>query len=311
MVGEDATQIVPGQTIPLDPSMKVICLSAGRAVIGEQNVSLGSDENDRSVSLLITFGSFRYFVGGDIHELVELKIAAADLAPNVDVYQANHHGSHTSSSFTFLEDLSPSVVIISNGNVARYQHPRQVTLDNFERLQPAPVVFQTNKYLDDGDEAGNVLNAFIADPETHDKDGTILVTVNPSATSYRVTYGTDSSHTFLVKAATIAGDVIIESLLPNPAGLDSELEEVTLRNTGTDAISVVDWVLKDASGKSWSLNAIGSIAPNASATIVRNGQPMSLNNSGDEIVLIDDQDRVRDRFVYLGSTEGERITTGN
>lgn len=114
-----------------------------------------------------------------------------------------------------------------------------------------------------------------------------------------------------IKAATIAGDVIIESLLPNPVGLDSELEEVTLRNTGTDAISVVDWVLKDASGKSWSLNAIGSIAPSASVTIVRNGQPMGLNNGGDEIVLMDDQERVRDRFIYLGSTEGERITTGN
>ena len=55
-----------------------------------------------SVSLLITFGSFRYFIGGDIEAPTEQKIADRDLVKDVDVYIADHHGSDTSSIVPFL-----------------------------------------------------------------------------------------------------------------------------------------------------------------------------------------------------------------
>jgi hypothetical protein len=41
----------------------------------------------------------------------------------------------------------------------------------------------------------------------------------------------------------------------------------------------------------------------------RNGQAMSLNNAGDEIVLIDATQLERDRFAYQTSTEGAAIQT--
>ena len=41
----------------------------------------------------------------------------------------------------------------------------------------------------------------------------------------------------------------------------------------------------------------------------RNGQAMSLNNAGDEIVLIDATQVERDRFGYQTSSEGTVIRT--
>jgi beta-lactamase superfamily II metal-dependent hydrolase len=105
-VGEDAIPLRRGMTIPLDPGMTVTCISSGGTVIGEANPATGVDENDMSVSLLITYGAFRYFIGGDIEEPTEAKIAARDLVTGVSVYVADHHGSHSSSSADFMRDLA-------------------------------------------------------------------------------------------------------------------------------------------------------------------------------------------------------------
>ena len=53
-----------------------------------------------SISLLIAFRGFRYFVGGDIETFTEKKIALRDLVKDVDIYKANHHGSHTSGLYS-------------------------------------------------------------------------------------------------------------------------------------------------------------------------------------------------------------------
>ncbi len=306
-VGEDATHFKRGDTIPLDPSMTVTCISSGGVVVGETNPSTGVDENDMSVSLLITFGSFRYFVGGDIEEHTEAKIAEGNLVLDVQVYQADHHGSHTSSSEAFMRDLEPRVIIVSNGNHGGFMHPRQVTLDLYASLPGPPTVFQTNKYLKGG-EGGNVPDAFIADLDPSGDEGTILMTVDGSG-SYTVTYGSAASHTFQVNAAPIS--VVIESLLPNPVGNDRQLEQVTIRNKGSSAVTLAGWTLEDRSGKTWSLTDLGTLAAGESNTIRRDGMRMSLNNSGDEIVLLDAGNVVRDSFQYASSSEGAVITTGH
>lgn len=315
-VGEDAIHITRGMTIPLDPLMTVTAISSGGVVLGEQNPAHGHDENDMSVSLLITFGNFSYFVGGDIvggdiHTATENKIAARDLVTDISVYQADHHGSNTSSSVEFITDLSPQVVIISNGSDAGYRHPRQVTLDNLANLSPPPSVFQTNKYLGVGDDGGNVADQFIADPETSDKDGTILVTVDLSAGSFIVSYGTGSSHSFAIGSVGASVDVVIQSLLPNPVGSDRELEEVSLLNKGPAPVSLAGWRLADLSGAVWSLTEAGTIQPGSTTTIRRNGKKMSLNNGSDEIRLIDSGGNEKDRFAWSGSQEGIVIGTGH
>lgn len=314
-VGHTAQHITRGETIPLDPEMSVTCISAGGVVLSEANPTTGVDENDMSVSLLVQHGGFRYFVGGDIEHTTESKIANRDLVLDVDVYQANHHGSHTSSSRDFMEDLRPSVVIISNGNTRRYQHPRQVTLHTYATLSPAPAVFQTNKYLAGGDKAGNVSDEFIADPETVDTDGTILVSVNLATGIYTMSYS-GQSRTFPIKAAgqppaPVNPGVVIESLLPNPVGEDRDLEEVAIRNKGPAPVPLAGWWLQDADGRVWPLVSLGTLAAGQSVAIRRNGMAMSLNNDGDTVILFDSNQGERDRFQYQDSAEGVAIPTGH
>jgi len=309
-VGENAKHLMRGETIPFDSDISVTCISSGGVVLGEMNPVPGVDENDMSISLLIQYEGFRYFIGGDIEKETETKIAELDQVQNVDVYQANHHGAATSSSENFMNDIQPAVIIISNGNNKKYQHPRKTTLDFFSNMNPKPLVFQTNKYLQGG-SGGNMEDEFIADLESTNTNGTILITVNLSTTNYIVNYR-DKEFIFPIKLQSIPNSlIIIESLLANPIGADIDLEEVTLRNKSGIDISVGDWFLKDESGRVWSLSTIDVIRDGESVVILRKRMPMNLDNDGDTIWLIDSNGKVQDTFNYAGSQEGIRIETGH
>jgi len=197
-VGKRAVKLTRGMQIAVDAKITVTCISQGGAVVGEQHPTRGHGENDMSLSLLITYGNFKYFVGGDIEARTENKIAERDLVLDVDVYVADHHGSHTSSTANFMKDMLPSVVVISNGNNNSYYHPRKVTLDTYHSLNPPPVVFQTNKYLGKKVQAGNVPDDFIADLEPTGDEGAILITVNAGQNNFTVSYR-DKVKNFLIK----------------------------------------------------------------------------------------------------------------
>ena len=169
----------------------------GGAVIGERNPDVGINENDMSIALLIEYGDFKYFIGGDIEHPTEGEIAERDLVMDVDVYHSNHHGSDTSSTPELVEDMKPTVIIISNGNHGLYKHPRKSILNYYKNMSPEPTVFQTNKYLKGG-KGGNVPDEFIADPETVHDTGTILVSVDESNGTYEVSYR-DQNHEFQIK----------------------------------------------------------------------------------------------------------------
>ncbi len=310
-VGSMAEHITRGEPVDLDPDLSVVCISSGGVVLGEEPPVPGKHENDLSVSLLIQYGDFRYFIGGHIAAATEHKIAQRDLVRNVDVYQANHHGSHTSSARPFMEDLNPSVIVISNGNTSRYKHRRKVTLETFASLPSDPLVLQTNKYLHGSTVAGNVADEFIGDPESVDKDGTIEIVVPADADEYMVSYE-GHHHTIAVKNRGEAGaPVVIESVLPNPVGSDRMLEEITLRNDGTQSVDIIDWILSDESGRIWTLAATDEIPAGEAITVVRRGMDMSLNNDGDTVQLTDSRGHTRDTFSYEESSEGERILTGH
>ncbi|MDR8389673.1 lamin tail domain-containing protein [Aliifodinibius sp. S!AR15-10] len=304
-VGHRATHLTRGMSIPFDEEIDVTCIASGGVVLGEVDPVPAVYENDMSLALLLQFREFKYFIAGDIGVTTEDKIAHRDIVTSVDVYQANHHGSHTSSSWLLLEDLRPTVVVISNGNHAGYMHPRATTLNKFKMLDPQPAVFQTNKYYQ-GRLGANTADEFIADLESVDQDGTIEVAVDNETTIITVRYRDQEMH-FPVKRAGEKSPLKIESLLPNPIGPDRQLELVTIKNTSDDTIPLSGWFLRDRSGKVWTLSLEQHIEPHSTLKFIRNGMAMSLNNDGDEIILINPSNEVVDRFQYSGSTEGEII----
>jgi competence protein ComEC len=322
-VGHTAEQLTRGETIPLDSLMTVTCTNAGGVVLGENDPPQhASEENDMSIGLLVTFGGFRYWIGGDTERPTELKLAARDLVRDVDVYVADHHGADNGSSGEFLADLRPTVVIISNGSNQTFRHPRASTLVRLRSLTPAPAIFQVNKYLGTGDDGGNVAAQFIADPQTVEDDGTILVTVDQDAAGYTVSYGTTSKG-FTVKApaapvpgpapAVVAGGrVVITKLLPDPTAQADRLgERVTLTNTGTTSVDLNDWFLRGANGRVWSLSSLAVVGAGQSASIRRNGMPMSLDNDGGSVALVDRAGEVVDSVSYPASQPGVEIVTGH
>src|SRR5262249_25602565 len=104
-------------------------------------------------------------------------------------------GSNTSSITPFIQDLSPRVVIISNGDNGTYKHPRQSTLNAYAQLSGPPTVFQTNKCFK-GPPCGNVADSSIGDPQTVDTDGTIQLVADSSTHSYTVSFQSGTSSTF-------------------------------------------------------------------------------------------------------------------
>jgi competence protein ComEC len=320
-VGHNATPLTRGRPIPLDPLMTVTCTNAGGVVLGESDPPKhAGEENDMSIGLLIVYDGFRYWIGGDTERSTEVKMAARDLVQDVDVYVADHHGADNGSSAEFLADLRPSVVIISNGSNRTFRHPRASTLARMRSLTPAPTIFQLNKYLGTGDDGGNVAAGFIADPETTDDDGTILVTVNPNAGSFTVSYGA-TTKSFNVKAPAAPGPgpavvgggrVVIARLLPDPTAEPDRMgERVTLENTGTTGVDLNDWFLRGSNGRVWSLSSLAVLGAGGSASIRRNAMPMSLDNDGGTVALINAAGQVVDSVSYPSSQPGVEIVTGH
>ena len=102
------------------------------------------------------------------------------------------------------------------------------------------------------------------------------------------------------------GTVRIVSVLPNPVGPEREGEAVTLRNSGTTDVSLAGWKLKDRRNTSWDLS--GVIQAGDEITIKRNGQFMALNNSGDDVKLINARGQQVDMMTYGRAAEGAVIS---
>ena len=110
---------------------------------------------------------------------------------------------------------------------------------------------------------------------------------------------------------TKPGTLKIVELLPNPEGIDRDKDTATIRNVSQQAINLNGYKLRDFSGKTWSLSSLGVIQPGTEKTIIRNGQPMSLNNDGDTIELIDPDNNIVDSVTYGPVEEDEIVIRSN
>ncbi|MCD2493159.1 MBL fold metallo-hydrolase [Lacrimispora sp. NSJ-141] len=87
------------------------------------------DENDNSVSAVVSAGSNKFFFGGDMGEASETDLLEAGVDVEADVYLVNHHGSDTATTEAFLEAVDPSAAVISCGLGNSYGHPREAVLN--------------------------------------------------------------------------------------------------------------------------------------------------------------------------------------
>ena len=64
----------------------------------------------------------------------ETKNEEARSWPQTNVLKVGHHGSNTSSSQNFLDQVKPHIAIISVGKGNKYGHPKQVILDRLNKM---------------------------------------------------------------------------------------------------------------------------------------------------------------------------------
>lgn len=122
-VGEDAIELRASHLINLDPMVTITAISSGGRVMGQADNSTGVDENDMSVSLLISFRGFKAFYGGDIEQPTEAKIAALDLVTDVDLYKATRaaferlRGSFEPDVFDARDDAERHVGLANEASI--------------------------------------------------------------------------------------------------------------------------------------------------------------------------------------------------
>ncbi|RVU41104.1 DNA internalization-related competence protein ComEC/Rec2 [Rheinheimera riviphila] len=87
------------------------------------NDGVARSKNDGSCVLLVSTGTMQILLTGDASKEVEQQLLKLYPVLNVDVLLLGHHGSQTSSSLRFLQQLQPSLALNSAGWQNPYRHP--------------------------------------------------------------------------------------------------------------------------------------------------------------------------------------------
>ena len=195
--------LTPGNEIKLQNLRKsllplnVRVMAAGGVVLGERSATpqirqCGEDfqskpedtsDNANSIGILLTFGRFKFFDGGDLTWNVENRLACPkNIVGPVDVYQVDHHGVDSSNNPVLVRALDPRVAVIDSG-------PRKGaeagTFATLSKLAGIEAIYQLHRNLRTPDR-DNTTVAYIANEEEQCQGDFILLSVEPDGKSYKV-----------------------------------------------------------------------------------------------------------------------------
>ena len=95
----------------------------------------GSDENAKSMCMLVSYGAFQEEIGGDLTgdpaSGNDVETTVGPEVGDVEVYKAHHHGSRYSNNDNWLNAVTAEVCVISCGDGNTYGHP---TVDALTRM---------------------------------------------------------------------------------------------------------------------------------------------------------------------------------
>ena len=96
-------------------------------------MSTGEDSsnlNSTSIVIRMQYNNKSYLFMGDAEKVNE----DARKWPKTDILKVGHHGSSTSSSLNFLEQVQPKIAIIEVGTGNKYGHPHEEVVKRLEKI---------------------------------------------------------------------------------------------------------------------------------------------------------------------------------
>ena len=94
---------------------------------------IGDGGNNDSIVLYGKLLESSFLFTGDLEKEGEEELMASYPTLRASVLKAGHHGSKGSSSEAFLDQLHPSLALVSAGENNRYKHPNDETIERFKQ----------------------------------------------------------------------------------------------------------------------------------------------------------------------------------
>ena len=95
----------------------------GSADVTILGLNAGSEVNDSSIVLKITYGYTSFLFTGDAGREAEQALLDSGVDLSATVLKVGHHGSDTGTTYPFLREIMPQYAVISVGKNNSYNHP--------------------------------------------------------------------------------------------------------------------------------------------------------------------------------------------
>ena len=127
---QDLIEILDKRKIPYYSCIKELNIDDNKLYLIQ--TKLYDNENDNSNVIYTEIDGYQFMFMGDAGVEKEKDILEKYNISDIDVLKVGHHGSKTSSSENFIDEMNPKYSIISVGKNNRYGHPNKEVLNTLK-----------------------------------------------------------------------------------------------------------------------------------------------------------------------------------